>query len=262
MCIERMPRNESVVTPRSHCLCGHLIRWYDNIPILSWLLLKAKARCCDRKLPIRYLVVEILTGLLFLFCWIQFPPAKAIATMVFCAFLVGAAFIDWEHLIVPDVFSLGGALTGIILSFIIPSLHGGHETIFLLENAYSGWKALSGLLIGSGIIFWIRELGTFLLKKEAMGYGDIAFAGMIGTFCGWQGATFAIFGGAIVGLATVGIYRISPVFFKKDKRQPAFNSNSSGRALPFGPMLAIGALIYLLLIEQEVIDYFKHFILH
>ena len=104
--IYRMPLEKSIVTPGSHCGCGAPIKWYDNIPVLSWFLLRGKARCCGRSYSFRYAFVELLTAALFLTCWLMFPPAKALCGMLFVSCVLCALFIDLDHMIIPDEFTI------------------------------------------------------------------------------------------------------------------------------------------------------------
>jgi leader peptidase (prepilin peptidase)/N-methyltransferase len=203
--IYRVPKGESVVTPGSHCGCGQPIKWHDNIPILSWLALRGRARCCGRPFSFRYPFVELLTGLLFVACWFRFSPADAFSPeLVLCGWifigcLVAATFIDLDHFIIPDVFTIGLALVGLVLSAAVPALHG-HIAGTAMENALQGaLTSLQGILVGSGLVLWTALIAEAILRKEAMGFGDVKFVGAIGAFCGWKGAVIAMFGGACVG---------------------------------------------------------------
>ncbi|MDE3084434.1 MAG: prepilin peptidase, partial [Verrucomicrobiota bacterium] len=266
--IYRLPKIESIVRPRSHCACGAPIAWFDNIPILSWLILRGRARCCGRKFSARYPFVELLTALLFLECWLLFPPAKAICGMVFLSVLIGAMFIDLDHFLIPDAFTLGAAMAGLVLSIALPSLHGQSSDIFLVDSVRSGVAALQGLLIGSGLVLWIALIAEAVLKKEAMGFGDVKFVGMIGSFCGWPGAVFSVFGGAVVGTIWVGLAVIGQKLFpSKHAVLPAKSAEVEGQPaalgfgvhVPFGPMLAIAAGIYFLWLHRWVDAYFAEF---
>jgi len=245
VCIYRIPADKSIVSPGSHCACGQPIAWYDNIPVLSWFILRGKARCCGRPYSFRYAFVELLTAALFLACWLLFPPAKAACGMVFVSVLIAATFIDLDHMIIPDVFTLGAGLVGVLLSFLVPVLHGFHGDIYLIDSLRSGTAALLGLLVGSGLVVWIALLAEMALKKEAMGFGDVKFVGMIGAFCGWQGAVFAVFGGAIVGTMW---FVFALLWQKVSGRASAIAPPSEtpdgepaalgfGMHVPFGPML-------------------------
>lgn len=262
--IYRVPAGQSVVTPGSHCACGAPIAWYDNIPILSWFILRGKARCCGRSYAFRYAFVELLTALLFLACWLQFPPGKAVCGMIFLSLLIGATFIDLDHMIIPDGFTIGGGVFGVLLSLLVPTLHGHDSGLFIVDSLRSVITSTQGLLIGSGLVLWIALVAEVVLKKEAMGFGDVKFVGMIGAFCGWQGAVFSIFGGAIVGTVWFAIALIWQKFAGKPAAvaPPAETPEGEPTALgfgvhvPFGPMLAIAGAIYFLWGARWVAAYF------
>jgi len=238
--ILRNPRGESVLRPGSRCDgCGVPLIWRDNLPILGWLLRRGRARCCGARIVLRYPAVELLTALLFLGCWMSFPPLKALCGMLFLSLLVVATFIDLDHRIIPDWLTIGGAAVGLLLSFCVPELHGfasdqaGGELLGPLQHFRSLASSAAGLFIGSGLLLWIALVAEVFLKKEAMGFGDVKFIGMIGAFCGWQGAVFAIFFGSIIGTLGVGLIRL----LKKDVPSDQ---------IAFGPMLAAAAAIYFL----------------
>jgi leader peptidase (prepilin peptidase)/N-methyltransferase len=264
VCIYRIPAEQSIVTPGSHCACGKPIAWYDNIPVFSWFVLRGKARCCGRPYSFRYAFVELLTAALFLACWQLFPADKAVCGLVFVSVLIAATFIDLDHMIIPDVFTLGAGVFGVLLSFLVPALHGQHGGFFLVDSLRSGTAGLQGLLVGSGLVLWIALLAEMILKKEAMGFGDVKFVGMIGAFCGWQGAVFSIFGGAVVGT----LWFVIALLVQKLSGKPAAIAPPSetpegeaaplgfGMHVPFGPMLAIAGLLYFLIFHRWVADYF------
>lgn len=264
VCIYRIPAGKSIVHPGSTCACGQPIKWYDNIPVLSWFLLRGRARCCGRPYSFRYAFVELLTAALFLACWLLFPPAKAVCGMVFVSVLICATFIDLDHMIIPDVFTIGAGLFGVLLSFFVPALHGQHEGFYVVDSLRSGTAALQGLLVGSGLVLWIALLAEMALKKEAMGFGDVKFVGMIGAFCGWQGAVFSVFGGAIVGTLWFALALGWQRFSGKTVEISASAETSEsepvalgfGVHVPFGPMLAVAGLLYFLYFHQLVAAYF------
>ncbi|HWZ95903.1 MAG TPA: prepilin peptidase [Opitutaceae bacterium] len=263
--IYRVPAEKSIVRPGSHCACGAPIAWHDNIPIFSWLVLRGRARCCGRRFSIRYPLVELLTALLFLGCWLLFPPAKAGCGMVFLSVLICATFIDLDHFIIPDAFTIGAGLAGLLLSVLAPALHSQSGDVFILDSMRSGVIALQGLLIGSGLVLWVGLVAEAVLKKEAMGFGDVKFVGMIGAFCGWHGAIFSLFGGAIVGTVWFALafawQKISP---SQKAALPAESPGAEGQPaalgfgvhVPFGPMLAIAAALYFLWLHPWVDAYF------
>ena len=256
--IYRVPKGESVVSPGSHCACGKPIKWYDNIPIVSWVLLRGRARCCGQRFSIRYPLVELLTALLFLACWLRYPPLVAGCGALFISALIAATFIDLDHMIIPDVFTVVLAIVGVLLSFWVPALHGYHSNIFLLDAMRSGVASLEGALIGSGLVFWIAVIAETLLKKEAMGFGDVKFIGAIGAFCGWKGAVFAMFGGAAVGTVWFGAAwlwekatgRRSVVAPPSETPEGEAAPLAFGAHIPFGPMLAIAGALYFLVFNR------------
>lgn len=256
VCIHRIPNQKSIVVPGSTCSCGKAIKWFDNLPILSWFILGGRARCCGNPYSFRYPFVEALTGLLFLSAWIAHPPAKAACLMVFASLLLCASFIDLDHLEIPDRFSIGLAVIGFAISVMIPELHNFERANFAQASINSALQSALGIIIGSGTILWIALLAETILRKEAMGFGDVKLLGGIGAFLGWQGAIFAIFGGALLGC--IGL--TSWALFKK--LRPSSNKKEDqlvGRQIPFGPMLSSGALLYSLLLESEVRAYFAQF---
>ncbi|MBC8040641.1 MAG: prepilin peptidase [Opitutaceae bacterium] len=265
--IYRMPLDKSIVTPGSHCACGAPIKWYDNIPVLSWFLLRGKARCCGRSYSFRYAFVELLTAALFLACWLMFPPAKALCGMLFVSCILCAFFIDLDHMIIPDEFTIGLGVVGVVLSVFVPSLHNQSDELFIVGAMQSGLISFQGLLIGSGLVLWIALIAEALLKKEAMGFGDVKFVGAIGAFLGWQGAVFSIFGGAVVGTVWIGLAMVWKKLFG-DKVQVAPRAETAdgqpaelgmGAQIPFGPMLAIGALMHFFYFSAWMDDYLAEF---
>jgi leader peptidase (prepilin peptidase)/N-methyltransferase len=284
VCIYRIPANQSVVTPGSHCACGAPIKWRDNIPILSWFLLRGRARCCGRRFSFRYSFVELLTAVLFTVCWLSFPPAKAVCGMLLCAALIAATFIDLDHMVIPDAFTIWLGVAGLVLSCVLPALHGRQDELFIVASVRSGVDGLTGLLIGSGVVLWIALLAEAVLKKEAMGFGDVKFVGAIGAFTGWQGAVFAVFGGAVIGTVWFALallwQRLSPRPAPSANAEPAaaplppagspgadaLASAADAAAesapiafgvhVPFGPMLAAGGLVYFLFVHRWIDAYF------
>jgi leader peptidase (prepilin peptidase)/N-methyltransferase len=262
--IYRLPAEKSVVTPGSQCSCGKPIAWYDNIPIFSWFILRGRARCCGRPYSFRYSFVELLTACVFLACWLHFPLGKALCGMLFLSVLISALFIDLDHFIIPDVFTIGAGVVGVVLSFAVPALHDQANGFFLIDNMRSGIASLQGLLIGSGVVLWIALLAESILKKEAMGFGDVKFVGAIGAFCGWQGAVFSIFGGALVGTIWFAVAllwqklsgRPAPVAPKSETPEGEAAPLGFGVHVPFGPMLAIAGALYFLFFSPWVSAWF------
>lgn len=247
VCIYRIPKGESVVLPGSHCGCGHKIAWHDNIPVLSWLLLRGRARCCGRAFSFRYPAVEAGTALLFLACAVLFPPGKAFAGMFFVSLIICAVFIDIDHMIIPDVFTVGGVAAGACASVLIPSLHGESTA------GQAMISAMLGVFVGSGIILWIAIFAETLLKKEAMGFGDVKLLGAIGAFLGWQGAVFSLFAGALIGclwFACAVLWakvsgRQTNAALRVESDDGAASTIGFGKHVSFGPMLGIASLLFL-----------------
>ncbi|MDR1282900.1 MAG: prepilin peptidase [Opitutaceae bacterium] len=266
--IYRVPAGKSVVTPGSHCACGKPIAWYDNIPVLSWFILRGRARCCGARFSFRYPFVELLTAGLFAVCWLKFPPAVAACGMLLMACILCATFIDLDHMIIPDVFTIGLGVAGVALSALAPALHGVHDEFFLSASIRSVVISLQGLFIGSGLVLWIALVAETLLRKDAMGFGDVKFVGALGAFAGWQGAVFSVFGGAIVGMVWIGLalaWRLvsgkkSPIAPKAETAEgEATEKLSFGVAIPFGPMLAVAGAIYFLAAKPWFDNYLAQF---
>ncbi|MBI1851727.1 MAG: prepilin peptidase [Planctomycetes bacterium] len=231
--IIRLPKNESIVHPRSHCSgCGETIRWYDNIPVLSYLLLRGKCRHCGTRFSARYAIVELVTGLLFAaLAWNTLARGTGGATtesvarlgvyLYLTAALVASTFIDLEHQIIPDEISISGCVLAPILSMLVPSLHGTNGRMEAL-----GLSVLGGI-VGAGGIWLIGVFGKLIFRKEAMGFGDVKLMGMIGGLLGWKGVglTFLIgcVSGSIIGLLLLAI--------------------TKSRYLPFAPYLSFGAMV-------------------
>lgn len=219
VCIWRMPREESVVFPSSHCPnCSYHIRWYDNVPLLSYMLLKGKCRGCGMRISIQYPLVELLNGLLTLALFLKFGVSLSFLVLVlFSSALVVITFIDLEHQIIPDEISLSGIVIGFLTSFFIPG--------------FTWTNSLSGILLGGGSLLFVAYAYQWLTKKDGMGGGDIKLLAMMGAFLGWKSIPFIIFISSLLG-SVIGITIM--LIQKKDSKF----------AIPFGPYLAFGALLY------------------
>lgn len=219
VCIWRLPASQSIVTPGSKCpRCNTPIRFYDNIPIISYIFLKGKCRTCKESISVRYPLVELLTGLVAMATTIKFGiSVESLIYFTFIAALIVTTFIDIDHKIIPDSISLPGIPIGVLSCLAIGSLQFK--------------DSLLGVLIGGGSLFLIAWGYHFFTGKEGMGGGDIKLLAMIGAFTGWKGVFFTIFvsslTGTIIGVTLMLIARKSLKF-----------------AVPFGPFLAIGAVLY------------------
>ncbi len=267
VCIHRLPRGESVVTPGSHCACGQPLAWHDNLPVLGWFLLRGRARCCGRPFSFRYPLIELLTAVLCTLSWQLFPAGPAVGGMVLVLLVLGATFIDLDHLIIPDICSIGGAVGGVLLSLWLPALHGISSDYFFLASLRSGLASVLGVLVGSGLILWISLLAEAVLKKEALGFGDVKFLGALGAFLGWKGAVFSLFGGAVLGCGWVAWLALElKVTGRRAWLAPKIETPEGeptdrvgfGVRVSFGPMLGAAALCYFFFLRSRVDAYFDH----
>ena len=219
VCIYRIPTGESIIRPRSRCpKCFNPIRWYHNIPILSWTLLRGRCAYCAAPVSIRYPLIEGLTGLLFaLFLYrFAFHPVTLVFWLL-SGLLVAISFIDLDHQIIPDVISLPGILIGFLCSFAVP---------------WVSWQSsLLGILVGGGSLLLVALGYEFMAKREGMGLGDVKLLAMLCAFLGVRAVFPIIFVGSVLGT----LIGVPLMLFKK----------SDGKlAIPFGPFLAAGALVY------------------
>lgn len=248
--IYRMPAGKSVVRPRSQCKCGKFIAWYDNIPILSWFILRGKCRDCGEKFSFRYPAIELGTALLFLGLWTVGGFPVGLVWIVFAGMMIPAAFIDLDTMEIPDSFSIGGFIVGLLFCALVPAIHGIIPTgTFVIDGVLGVKEGLLGAFVGSGLILWVALVAEAILKKEAMGFGDVKLMGAIGAFCGWQGAIFAFFGGAVIGCLLLLI--CWPLMRSKSEEE-------EGNRIPFGPALAMGGVLYLLAAKPYVTMYFDN----
>jgi leader peptidase (prepilin peptidase)/N-methyltransferase len=244
VCIYRMPAGKSVVWPGSHCpLCEKRIPWYDNIPFISFLLLRGRCRFCKKFISPRYLLVELLTAVLFVLLYNAFGLGfDFLFYVVFIGGLIIATFVDIKHRIIPDEVSIGGIVLGLILN----SIRG----IELHPASYNPWPMVNsflGIVVGAGIIYLTGvsfDLIYFkLLKKgpidgetESMGGGDVKLLAMIGAFLGWQKALLTFFLAPFFG-AVIGIINL---IVRKQ------------HTIPYGPFLSFAAFISLFWADKIV----------
>ncbi len=219
VCIWRLPREESVVFPGSHCpACNQPIRPYDNVPVFSYLWLRGRCRACKVAIPWRYPLVELLHGLLAVYIVHRFGFTAATALWaLFLTALMAIVFIDIDHQIIPDAITLPGMVIGIVASSTILD---------------TGWAdAIVGLLLGGGLFYAIALLSELILKREGMGGGDIKLIAMIGAFLGWRHMLLTLFLAALSG-SVIGLILIAR---GRDRSEP----------IPFGPFLSVGAMVAL-----------------
>jgi leader peptidase (prepilin peptidase)/N-methyltransferase len=238
VCIVRLPRGRSIVNPPSHCpRCRERIKFYDNIPIISFLLLRGRCRRCGEPISWRYPLVELMNGLLYVWIVREFwLGGETFLLMAFCSSLIVVTFIDFDYQLIPDVISLPGILIGIsIAPFFMSTLKEplpfnlGHLMPHAWPYLITFLNSVIGMLSGALpllIIGWVWEK---LRHIEAMGGGDVKLMGMVGAFLGWKGALLTIMLGALVGsVAGIGL-----IMLKRHKMD---------KVIPFGPFLALGAV--------------------
>jgi leader peptidase (prepilin peptidase) / N-methyltransferase len=216
VCIYRLPLNLSLVWPASRCpACGARVKPYDNVPIASYLWLRGRCRSCKAPISIKYPLIEITTGVLFLGAYLLFDSPVLFQRLIFACAMIVLFVIDLEHRILPDVITLPGIVLGFVLSLFMPP----------------GWMdSLIGIIVGGGSLWLMGELYFRIRHEEGMGFGDVKMLAMIGAFLGWKLMLLTLvlssFVGSIVGVAMI-----------------ASNRGDMKYALPFGTFLAIGAMV-------------------
>lgn len=232
VCISRLPKEESIIWPGSHCpYCKKPIRFYDNIPLVSYVLLMGKCRNCKKPISIQYPLIEGITALSSLFLFMKFGPSLSyLFYFAFVAALIVITVIDLYHQIIPDVISLPGIGVGLIASLILPQI------TFL--------NSLFGVLLGGGSLFLVATCYEWLFKREGMGGGDVKLLAMIGAFLGWKAVILTILLSSLIGSIT-GI--LVMVVKGKDFKY----------AIPFGPFLSLGAAISLFY-GQNIINWYLY----
>jgi len=236
VCIYRLPAGKSIVYPGSMCpVCNRAIAFHDNIPVLSYLFLGGRCRRCKTPIPFRYPLVELITGFLALGIFIRFglTPA-ALIFFVFSAALIVSTFIDIDHRIIPDLITLPGIPVFFVASFFLP--HPDLISAFI--------RSIAGILAGGGSLFLVAWTYERLTGKEGMGMGDVKLLGMIGALIGWQGVLFTIFTGSSAGCLVGLVLMIR-------------HRGGMKTAVPFGPFLSLGALLYVFW-GPDLINWYLH----
>jgi leader peptidase (prepilin peptidase) / N-methyltransferase len=216
VCIHRLPHRTSVVRPSSRCPnCGYELGWFDNIPVVSWLMLRGRCRKCAAPISIRYPIVEVLTMLVFLLHWWVFGwTLVMVVRLAFACALIALFAIDFEHHLLPDKITLPGIATGLIVNLVVPP---------------GIVDAILGTLIGGGVLWAIGEAYYRYSGQEGMGGGDVKMLAMVGAFLGWKLVLVTLVlssvAGSLVGLLVLAVRRGGLKY-----------------ALPYGTFLALGAL--------------------
>ncbi len=187
VCIVRLPDEASIVRPPSHCpRCKTPIQWYDNVPIVSWLLLRGRCRKCGEGISIQYPLIEAATALLWAgAAWCFGLTLEGLTAAVFGTILLGIAVTDAKHYLIPDEYTWGGLVVGLALAW-----RGGLDGFL---------EALLGAVVGFALLYGVAWAGEKAFGREAMGGGDIKMMAMVGAFVGWKGVLLTIFGGALIG---------------------------------------------------------------
>lgn len=259
VCVGRWPHGESVVSPRSRCpKCMNAIAWYDNIPLLSWLILAAKCRHCKAPISWQYPVVEAITGVLFVLVYLRFDMTLATPIyMALAAAMVVVTFQDLADWTIPNEITLPGVPVGLglsVIAMLVPT------TGLRVDHPFD---ALAGIALGFGILYGLDRIAILVLKKPGMGFGDVKLMAMLGAFIGWQGVLGTLMLASILG-STIGLSMI--LYFKFKGAPEAAEASPNAEAadqssekdeegddgislgahyLPFGPYIAIAGLVFL-----------------
>ena len=216
VCIYRLPLGQSVVRPASRCThCGTSLRWYDNVPLLSYLLLRGRCRQCHAEVSVMYPLIEAITGVVFVAGYLLFGfQLLLLARLLFACAMIVLFIIDLQHRLLPNVLTLPGIVMGFLFSLLLPP----------------GWlDSLIGIVAGGGVLLLLAEAYYRVRKEEGLGMGDVKMLAMIGAFLGWKlmlvTLVLSSFMGSIIGLGMIALKRGDMKY-----------------ALPFGTFLAIGAL--------------------
>jgi len=234
VCIYRLPRSLSIVFPGSSCpQCESRIRFYDNIPILSFLWLRGKCRNCGASIPFRYVLIEGMTGFFAVCTYLKFGlSVEALVYFCFIATLLVVIYIDIDHQIIPNRITFPGIPVCLAATFFLPGI------------TFAG--GLAGMLAGGGSLFIVAWSYKQITKREGMGFGDIKLLAMIGALIGWKGVLFTIYLASVLGTA-VGLLVI------------LLNKKNFRVKIPFGPFLSIGAITFLFFGDEVIAWYFHTF---
>ena len=252
VCIARWPAELSVIRPRSRCPnCGHQLAWFENVPVVSWLVLRARCRCCDERISAIYPLGEILVGVVWALCVARWGPTfTALRVAVFLTILSGVALTDLRHYLIPDGFTVTGLLWTLLTAFAAPFL--GETLLFA-----GPYDALIGACAGAGLIAIVGWLGEAALKREAMGMGDMTLMAFVGAALGPTRAVLTVFLGAAIG-AVVFLLVVYPIALVRRGRVASQTELALGSSpvelplVPFGVFLAPAAVVMLLWGDQLI----------
>ena len=249
VCIWRLPRNESVVSPPSHCpACNHQLSWYENIPLLSWLFLRGRCRKCGCRITVRYFLVELLTGILFLGVWYRVLSFNLsfdlfigllLASLTVTVLAIATAFIDFEHFLIPNKITYPVLFYGLFAAPIFPGLwpvEGSRWLAFV--------SSCASVTICGGLLAVLSILGKRIFKQDALGWGDVKYVAAQSAVLGPVSCFFTLFVGSVIG-ACSGI--IFVILKKKKMKSP----------IPFGVCLAIGTYLWIICGLETVRAYLR-----
>ena len=242
VCIHRIPEGISIVWPASKCVyCSKRIVWYDNIPVLSYLILRGKCRHCQRKISAQYPIVEFFTGIVFLLLFRSVLVVSGglvcayIFFTIFCCLLIVGSFVDLRLHIIPNEITYTGLVLAPIASILCADLHNLSGSLRFFLDSGNQWIAsllasLIGIFVSGGLIFLCGVFGKLVFRKDAMGFGDVKLMGVIGGFLGWKLAVATFFLAPFFGL----LFGMPRLILKR------------GNVIPYGPFLSLAAFICLL----------------
>ena len=246
VCIGRWPHDQSVVTPRSRCpRCERAIAWYDNIPIVSWLVLRAKCRGCGLPISVQYPLVELLVAVVWALAFREWGAGlTAVRVAMFITILIGIAITDAKHYLIPDGFTVSG-LVFVLATALVAGLRGE------LTPFAGPWDAVIGACVGAGAVSIIGWLGEVALKKEAMGFGDVTLMAVVGGAVGPARALLVLFVGAALGAVVFSLVVFPLVRLRRGRQPvvvegPAVEASDDMPHVPFGVFLAPAAVLTLL----------------
>ena len=232
VCIYRWPRDLSVVRPRSHCVaCGKTIAWFDNVPVLSYLVLGGRCRNCGSRISWRYPLVEVITAAAFFAAVQEFGfTFAALKTCLFAAISVALIFTDLEERILPDELTLGGTVAGLLFSAFVP-MPPGIAQLFFTGRAGSLLESVLGALVPPLVLWFAGWLYERIRHREGLGLGDVKMVAMIGSFLGLSGALLTLAAGSllgsVIGSAFILVFRQNPATYK----------------LPYGTFIGVAGLV-------------------
>ncbi|BAZ10939.1 type 4 prepilin peptidase 1 [Calothrix sp. NIES-4071] len=241
--VYRLPAGLSVISPPSRCpACLNKLKAYDNVPVLGWLWLKGRCRYCKSKISMRYPVVESVTGLLFLLVfWVfQYSP-QTIGYWIFCSWLLALSLIDFDTMTLPNPLTKSGLVLGVLFHTVLA---------FVQSTNWNSFNQIFGAILGAVVGIWLFDaisfIGWVIFQKEAMGGGDAKLAAMMGAWLGWRHLLLAILISCVVGVVAGSIGVV-------------LSRRKWGKKMPFGPCLALGSLITLLVGEMIISSYLRLF---